>query len=348
MRQKTTGKCRKAIPGLLLALALVLLTAVPAFAETVRSETFEDYTSTDDLSLYCVGYGDQIENYSLSKSGGASGSKALRLDITYDESKVKDRWGTLRMMYPDMAGAETDTGFRFWAKSSVPNMVIELNLFYNNQTWKMGTTVDLTTTGKYYDLKWSDLKLTYGTCTYPGRETDPTLINEWQFTINKKDSGINGAVVYLDDVMYTDASTPAAPSGGTTTNPGTTTKPGTTTNPGTTQNPGTTTQNPGATTQTPTPGATVSETASELTSGEETVSDTGSEGTDSALDASDVDVSSDESDAAEADDNGSGGLGAGAIAGIVVGAVVVLGGAGAAVWYFLLRKKGIPTDGPDA
>ncbi len=157
---------------------LVGAAALPASAAAL-SENFEEFGSTDDLSMNWFGYGDFITDITLSKTGGVDGSKGLKIAVEYSDS-AKDKWGTLRGTYADDMSSKVATGIRFWAKADQEGQEMQVIMVYNNMSWKYDATVKLSKTGKYYEVPFSSMKLNYGTVTVPNG-TDPQYINEWQF-----------------------------------------------------------------------------------------------------------------------------------------------------------------------
>ena len=318
------GLWKKAGAVLVSLTLLVGAAALPASAAAL-SENFEEFGSTDDLSMNWFGYGDFITDITLSKTGGVDGSKGLKIAVEYSDS-AKDKWGTLRGTYADDMSSKVATGIRFWAKADQEGQEMQVIMVYNNMSWKYDATVKLSKTGKYYEVPFSSMKLNYGTVTVPNG-TDPQYINEWQFQF-PRNLEIGAVNVVLDDISYI--------GDGPSTDP----------------------------TDPPTPPASSTPTTASTPSGGDTTAPNSDPATGDSSDASDP--ASDVSESSEAPvgpadtttttasgestvsvpENEGGGLGTGAIVGIVIAAIVVLAGAGAAVYFFVIRKKtpGMPGD----
>ncbi len=133
---------------------LVGAAALPASAAAL-SENFEEFGSTDDLSMNWFGYGDFITDITLSKTGGVDGSKGLKIAVEYSDS-AKDKWGTLRGTYADDMSSKVATGIRFWAKADQEGQEMQVIMVYNNMSWKYDATVKLSKTGKYYEIDWRE------------------------------------------------------------------------------------------------------------------------------------------------------------------------------------------------
>lgn len=317
------GLWKKADAVLVSLTLLVGAAALPASAAAL-SENFEGFGSTDDLSMNWFGYGDFITDITLSKTGGVGGTKGLKVAVEYNDS-AKDKWGTLRGAYADDMSSKVATGFRFWAKADQEGQEMEVIMVYNNMSWKYSAKVTLSKTGKYYEVPFSSMKLNYGTVTVPNG-TDPQYINEWQFLFprNLEVSGVN---VVIDDISYI-GDGPVTPTDPTTGTP--TTNAPTTTN---TPSGGDTTTSAGETTNTE--NSDPSDPASDVSDASDTPVGPADTTTTTASGASTVSTP----------ENEGGGLGTGAIVGIVIAAVVVLAGAGAAVYFLVIRKKAPGTPG---
>lgn len=303
---------------------LVGAAALPASAAAL-SENFEEFGSTDDLSMNWFGYGDFITDITLSKTGGVDGSKGLKIAVEYSDS-AKDKWGTLRGTYADDMSSKVATGIRFWAKADQEGQEMQVIMVYNNMSWKYDATVKLSKTGKYYEVPFSSMKLNYGTVTVPNG-TDPQYINEWQFQF-PRNLEVGAVNVVLDDISYigdgpsTDPTDPPTPPASSTPTTASTPSGGDTTAPN--SDPTT-----GDSSDTSDPASDVSESSEAPVGPADTTTTT-------ASGESTVSVP----------ENEGGGLGTGAIVGIVIAAIVVLAGAGAAVYFFVIRKKtpGMPGD----
>ena len=304
----------------------VLLAGVmvlPAGAAAL-SENFEEFGSTDDLSMNWFGYGDFISDITLSKTGGVDGSKGLKIAVEYDDS-VKDKWGTLRGSYADDMSSKVATGIRFWAKADQEGQEMQVIMVYNNMSWKYDATVKLSKTGKYYEVPFSSMKLNYGTVTVENG-TDPQYINEWQFQF-PQNLEVGAVNVVIDDISYLGDGPAVGP-----TDPPVTDAP--TTPPVNKTDPPTTPPVNGGSTAPSDDPATTGDTGdgtTDPTTGTSDVSDA------AVGPASNVTTAPDGSSVPPPDETG--GLGTGAIVGIVIAAVVVLAGAGAAVYFLVIRKK---------
>lgn len=318
------GLWKKAGAVLVSLTLLVGAAALPASAAAL-SENFEEFGSTDDLSMNWFGYGDFITDITLSKTGGVDGSKGLKIAVEYSDS-AKDKWGTLRGTYADDMSSKVATGIRFWAKADQEGQEMQVIMVYNNMSWKYDATVKLSKTGKYYEVPFSSMKLNYGTVTVPNG-TDPQYINEWQFQF-PRNLEVGAVNVVLDDISYigdgpsTDPTDPPTPPASSTPTTASTPSGGDTTAPN--SDPAT-----GDSSDTSDPASDVSESSEAPVGPADTTTTT-------ASGESTVSVS----------ENEGGGLGTGAIVGIVIAAIVVLAGAGAAVYFFVIRKKtpGTPGD----
>ncbi|HIW74407.1 MAG TPA: hypothetical protein H9684_08780 [Firmicutes bacterium] len=294
--------------------------ALPAGAAAL-SEDFEGFASTDDLSMNWFPYGDFLTDITLSKTGGAGNSQAMKLTFTYDDS-MKDKWGTARGAYAEDMSSKTATGFRFWAKSDVEGLGLKILMVYNNMSWKYAAEVELSTAGKYYEMPFSSMKLDYGTVTVDNG-TDPQYINEWQLESVKGDLDIREATVFIDDISYI-GDGPAAP-------------------PSVTDPPTAGPTGPTDPTDPPEPTPTDTEPSADASGTTSTQADVPA---DSGTQPGETDSSSNPTDtsgsgtaAAGSTEPEGGGLSGGAIAGIVTAAVVLLAGGGAALYFLVLRRK---------
>ena len=306
--------------------SLVLLAGVmvlPAGAAAL-SEDFEGFGSTDDLSMNWFPYGDFITDITLSKTGGVNNSKALKMTLAFEET-AKDKWGTLRGSYADDMSSKVATGIRFWAKSDVDGQVIKVIMVYNNMSWKYAAKVTIGKTGQYYEVPFSSMQLDYGTVTVQNG-TDPQYINEWQFQPERK-AGTDEATIFIDDISYIGDGPTVGP-----TDPPVTDAP-TTPLVNKTDPPTTPPVNGGSTAPADDPATTgdTGDGTTDPTTGTSDVSDA------AVGPASNVTTAPDGSSVPPPDETG--GLGTGAIVGIVIAAVVVLAGAGAAVYFLVIRKK---------
>lgn len=320
------GLWKKAGAVLVSLTLLVGAAALPASAAAL-SENFEGFGSTDDLSMNWFGYGDFITDITLSKTGGVDGSKGLKIAVEYDES-VKDKWGTLRGSYADDMSSKVATGIRFWAKADQEGQEMQVIMVYNNMSWKYDATVKLSKTGKYYDVPFSSMKLNYGTVTVPNG-TDPQYINEWQFHF-PRNLEVGAVNVVIDDISYIGDGPSTDPTDPPTTPPASSTP---------------------TTASTPSGGDTTAPNSDPTTGDSSEASDPASDVSESSeapvgpAGTTTTTTASGESTVSTPENEG-GGLGTGAIVGIVIAAIVVLAGAGAAVYFFVIRKKtpGTPGD----
>ena len=325
-----------------ISVAVMASATLPASAAAL-SEDFESFGSTDDLSMNWFPYGDFLTDITLSKTGGVNNSKAMKFSLTFSDT-MKDKWGTARGAYPDDMSSKTATGFRFWAKSDVEGLTLKVLMVYNNMSWKYASTVKLSKTGKYYEVPFSSMELDYGTVTVDNG-TDPQYINEWQFEPQKGDLEITEATVTIDDISYIgDGPDVTPPSDDPTTAPSDTpdTEPPVTPpsdEPEPSDDPTTAPSDEPTAAEPEETDAT--DPSDETTEPEATTAPGATNDTSGTTEPTKAALSSDVSDPPE------GGLGAGAIIGIVIGVVVVLAGAGTALYYFVIRKKGnTPQDPP--
>ncbi len=300
--------------AVLATITLLLSAAVLPVSAASLSENFEEYSTTDDLSLNWFTDGSFITDLTLSKTGGANGSKGLKADMTFDKNLPK-HWALIRALYMDMT-SETATGFHFWAKCNYEGVKMTVIMRYNNQSWKYGAEVTLTKAGQYYDIPFTSMELVQGTVSYPDRAQDPMLIDEWQFEIIN-DWSKDGAVVYLDDMRYIESGqgsesttqssnvSSAAPVGSSTTQGG---------------------------------GYTTGVSSAESTDTTVSLSPSGTSIT--STDAASAAATTTEKSANTANtEKNKDGLSTGIIAVIVIAAVVVLVGIGVAVYFLVFRKK---------
>ncbi len=318
------------------SLAVMASAALPASAAAL-SEDFESFGSTDDLSMNWFPYGDFLTDITLSKTGGVNNSQAMKFSLTFSDA-MTDKWGTARGAYPDDMSSKTATGFRFWAKSDVEGLTLKVLMVYNNMSWKYASTVTLSKTGKYYEVPFSSMELDYGTVTVDNG-TDPQYINEWQLEPQKGDLEITEATVTIDDISYIgDGPDVTPPSDDPTTEPPETSD----TEPPVTSPSDEPDPEPSDEPTADEPEETDATDPSEETAEPEATTEPGT--------TNDTSGTTEPTEGALSDDVSNppeGGLGTGAIVGIVIGVAVVLAGAGTALYYFVIRKKGnTPQDPP--
>ena len=286
-----------------LAAALMLL-ALPAAAADKVLDTFEEYETDLDLSIYWSAYIDQWNEgrVSLGAGEGEGGGKGVVFHYDFRNKGA----GILRGAYEDMS--TTGDGISFWARSDTA-LVVDLDLAYDNNAYHYSKKLAFGPEGKVYTIPLAALSLTYGE-----GENNPQYLSHIMFTVKRDDNAAapqQGSFV-VDNVKYVNVQEP------TTTAP--------------------TTSVPPPATEPPTPDTEPPAPATEP-SAEETTAPIGGESTQGSGGTLPSDGSTTPA-AGSTEPSAPAGTGNGWVLPVVITAVaVVLAGGGTGVYFYIRRKK---------